>query len=110
MSPDPRMPIFIASLSIDARSELDHHLDRFTRVHRTVAIGDTVDRRDPIEHATWLDPAFEHVWQQPRQDRGGRRGRRGGPLRRHRRPASTRTSCAPYITVARMLTPSFRGY
>jgi hypothetical protein len=31
-------------------SELDHHLDRFTVIHRTIAIGDTVKLRDAIEH------------------------------------------------------------
>ena len=31
-------------------SELDHHLDGFTAIHRTIAIGDTVKLRDAIEH------------------------------------------------------------
>src|SRR4029450_7764441 len=42
-------------------SELDHYLDGFTVVHRTVAVGDTVDVRDAIEDEAWLDSAFQHV-------------------------------------------------
>ena len=56
-------------------SEFDHHLDGLTVVHRTVAVGDTVDVRDAIEHPPRLNPALEHVGQEL-------------------------LSCAPYITVA----------
>ena len=30
--------------------ELDHHLDGFTVIHRTIAIGDAVDIRSAVDH------------------------------------------------------------
>jgi len=38
-------------------SELDHDLDGFTIVHRTVAVGYAVDIRGAVEHESRLDSA-----------------------------------------------------
>jgi hypothetical protein len=46
------------------RSELDHHLDSLAVVHRTIAIGDTVDARNAIEHQTGLDATVQYVGHQ----------------------------------------------
>jgi hypothetical protein len=45
--PTTTVTIFTAFLS--HRSELDHHFDRLTLVHRAVAIGNSVDGPDTIE-------------------------------------------------------------
>ena len=45
------------------RSELDHHLDGFTIIHRTIAIGDAIEIRGAIEHEARLDATFQHVGQ-----------------------------------------------
>ena len=42
--------------------ELDHDLDRFAIVHRSVAVGYTLEVRDAVEHAPRCDPAFKNVW------------------------------------------------
>src|SRR6476660_7975052 len=42
-------------------SELDHDLDGFTIVHRTVAVGYAVDIRGAVEHEPRLDSAFQYV-------------------------------------------------
>ena len=44
------------------RSELDHHLDGFTVIHRTIAIRDIVDIRSAIEHEARLYSALEVIW------------------------------------------------
>jgi len=36
-------------------SYLDHQFDGFTVINRTIAIGDTIDVRDAIEHEARLD-------------------------------------------------------
>src|SRR4051812_10268339 len=41
--------------------ELDHHLYRFAVVHRAIAVGDSIQIRHAVEHATRLDPALHHV-------------------------------------------------
>jgi hypothetical protein len=42
------------------RSNLDHDLDGFTIIHRTAAVGHTIDVRDAIEHQAGLDSTFQH--------------------------------------------------
>ena len=42
-------------------SELNHHLDRLTVIHRTVAVGDAIEVRGAIEHEARLDPARQYV-------------------------------------------------
>jgi hypothetical protein len=43
---------------------LDQDLDRLALVHRAIAVGHTVEVRDPVEDAAGLDPAFEDVRRQ----------------------------------------------
>lgn len=43
-------------------SELDHHLDGFSVIHYTVAIGNTVDAGDTIEHEPIRSVAIKHLF------------------------------------------------
>src|SRR5918911_410500 len=68
--PDGCEPLFLISIlftpSLDSlvsscASGPDHDLERLALVHRTVAVGHTVEVRYPIEDAARLYPAFQHV-------------------------------------------------
>src|SRR4029079_14637657 len=42
-------------------SELDHHLDGLTVIHRAVAIGNAVDIRGAVDHESRYDSALQYV-------------------------------------------------
>jgi hypothetical protein len=50
-----------ARSGVEGQLELDHHFDGFTVIHRTVAVGDTVNVRDAIEDEARLDSTLQHV-------------------------------------------------
>src|SRR3954469_5506571 len=54
----------IARLAAARRSEPDHHLERLTLVHRTIAVRNLVKPDCPVEHEAGFDAAFHHVGKQ----------------------------------------------
>src|SRR5439155_19260434 len=67
----------VTNQRLHRRSELDHHLDGFTVIHCTVAIGNAVDAGDANEHEAWLDSTFQHVGHKLVQVGAQRRGASG---------------------------------